>query len=465
MNPDLVTLEGRINTFKKFKKIIGAPLCTAEYFAKAGFYNISSETYPDLVKCHACPVELGNWEKEDDPWEEHVKRGKECPYIELKTANNTIMELKKDISVLTNQLESARKEIADFKESYEKEKNSMYTLLRAEFVETTKVFSEEREVLLQVVREGEEEIKNLKTIIALLKDSLIKSDDDEKENTDNFPNDPSSVQQDLISLGDSDVPPSTAPLSGTTPSPSFKYGLPKAGSADPPTNDKQKKESSGTKEVSSKKDTRKNKCSCSERANKQQKVKKHEPENDCRATPHVLDKQQPNHPKDKMKATYLIGDSLIRNVFPKKSPTEVIPIAGITIGKLTKEIEQWSGDFSHVKLLGLHIGTNDLKSCESVSHFIGDYMNLVETCKTTFRNAKIIVVNIIKRKDVPSKLVNKINSELWWVCNRLNLVYVDINSKIAFFDLLDGLHLKNSGKLILNKELKNLFTLAKFFLT
>lgn len=56
--------------------------------AMIGFYSIGPN---DLVKCHFCNVEIGMWQPEDNPVEEHLKWSPNCPLLHGKeTANEPI---------------------------------------------------------------------------------------------------------------------------------------------------------------------------------------------------------------------------------------------------------------------------------------------------------------------------------------------------------------------------------------
>ena len=47
--------------------------------ADAGFYLVENGEEDD-TRCYYCRKEMGGWEPEDDPWEEH-KRSADCPLI------------------------------------------------------------------------------------------------------------------------------------------------------------------------------------------------------------------------------------------------------------------------------------------------------------------------------------------------------------------------------------------------
>ena len=83
----------RLETFNEhWKDLKGFKFCSPKNFAEAGFYNSSSVKFPDNVKCFACFKELSDWEKNDDPWQEHVKRGSKCPFVIFKKKTNPTVE-------------------------------------------------------------------------------------------------------------------------------------------------------------------------------------------------------------------------------------------------------------------------------------------------------------------------------------------------------------------------------------
>ncbi|KAL0273001.1 UNVERIFIED_CONTAM: hypothetical protein PYX00_005781 [Menopon gallinae] len=89
---NLLMLESyRLQTFEgKWKTLKGFPYCTPAHFAAAGFFYAGSKSMPDNVKCFCCRRELNEWETDDDPWEEHKKRGQNCLFVQLKLKKNDI---------------------------------------------------------------------------------------------------------------------------------------------------------------------------------------------------------------------------------------------------------------------------------------------------------------------------------------------------------------------------------------
>lgn len=45
---------------------------------RAGFYYTGTS---DIVQCFYCGLKLRNWDPSDDPWVEHARHGKNCPFV------------------------------------------------------------------------------------------------------------------------------------------------------------------------------------------------------------------------------------------------------------------------------------------------------------------------------------------------------------------------------------------------
>ena len=53
-------------------------IATPDSLAEAGFYFTPGLGTPDAVRCFTCKKELSDWEAEDDPFSEHMRRGSSC---------------------------------------------------------------------------------------------------------------------------------------------------------------------------------------------------------------------------------------------------------------------------------------------------------------------------------------------------------------------------------------------------
>ncbi|KAK5642594.1 hypothetical protein RI129_008761 [Pyrocoelia pectoralis] len=59
--------------------------CNAKKLAEAGFYYVGTADEPDGVQCFLCGKALDGWDRDDDPWQEHITHSKECEFAKLAT--------------------------------------------------------------------------------------------------------------------------------------------------------------------------------------------------------------------------------------------------------------------------------------------------------------------------------------------------------------------------------------------
>ncbi|KAL8570566.1 hypothetical protein ACOMHN_008923 [Nucella lapillus] len=75
--PDMATVDAREATFRSWSSASAqTPLALAE----AGLYYAG---FGDCARCFQCGGGLRNWNPADDPWVEHARRFKTCPYVRL----------------------------------------------------------------------------------------------------------------------------------------------------------------------------------------------------------------------------------------------------------------------------------------------------------------------------------------------------------------------------------------------
>ncbi|KAG7255129.1 hypothetical protein CRUP_033456 [Coryphaenoides rupestris] len=58
-------------------------MCTPEKMSSAGFVHCPSENKQDVACCFYCLIELENWEPDDDPRMEHIKRSPNCRFLTM----------------------------------------------------------------------------------------------------------------------------------------------------------------------------------------------------------------------------------------------------------------------------------------------------------------------------------------------------------------------------------------------
>ncbi|KAK5649081.1 hypothetical protein RI129_003973 [Pyrocoelia pectoralis] len=53
--------------------------------AEAGFYYVGTANEQDEVQCFICCTVFQKWNKNDDPWQEHIALSEECEFAKLAT--------------------------------------------------------------------------------------------------------------------------------------------------------------------------------------------------------------------------------------------------------------------------------------------------------------------------------------------------------------------------------------------
>lgn len=64
--------------------------CTITKMAEAGFYWSGNERENDTATCFACGKVLDGWEKDDDPWSEHIKHAPQCIFVKFRKAEDKL---------------------------------------------------------------------------------------------------------------------------------------------------------------------------------------------------------------------------------------------------------------------------------------------------------------------------------------------------------------------------------------
>ncbi|KAB0792790.1 hypothetical protein PPYR_14749 [Photinus pyralis] len=75
--------KNRLASFKSWK-FNDRSKCSAKKLAEAGFYYAGTPDEPDGVQCFLCNKALDGWEKEDNPWDEHISHSKNCEFAKLR---------------------------------------------------------------------------------------------------------------------------------------------------------------------------------------------------------------------------------------------------------------------------------------------------------------------------------------------------------------------------------------------
>ncbi|KAF5303921.1 hypothetical protein FQA39_LY01706 [Lamprigera yunnana] len=64
--------------------------CNPKKLAEAGFYYNGTAEEPDAVQCFYCDKALDGWDKDDDPWMEHINHSKTCNFAVAKQPENNL---------------------------------------------------------------------------------------------------------------------------------------------------------------------------------------------------------------------------------------------------------------------------------------------------------------------------------------------------------------------------------------
>ena len=148
----------------------------------------------------------------------------------------------------------------------------------------------------------------------------------------------------------------------------------------------------------------------------------------------------------------IMGDSLLRHAgeMPRHKGYVVDCFPGVRtegleriIGRMKTE-EKTNGGNDEVVVI--HVGTNDVKRARTSDHVVGWVWDMCTAARTAFSSAKIIISGILRRRDVPDRIINYINEGFDWVCKMKGMYFVDPNCWLKTIDRgRDGLHLNRSG--------------------
>lgn len=62
----------------------GKSPCNVRKMAEAGFFWTGNKRENDTATCFACGKVLDGWERDDDPWEEHIKHAPQCIFVKFR---------------------------------------------------------------------------------------------------------------------------------------------------------------------------------------------------------------------------------------------------------------------------------------------------------------------------------------------------------------------------------------------
>jgi hypothetical protein len=118
----------------------------------------------------------------------------------------------------------------------------------------------------------------------------------------------------------------------------------------------------------------------------------------------------------------VVGDSIVRNVGAEHVDMKVECFPGIRTEQLHRVIEK--RDLVSSDTVIIHVGTNDLKT-RNLDFVMGDVYELVSTAKKKLPNCRIVLSEVLRRRDVSWRRIASLNYRFDWVANALGLTFVD----------------------------------------
>lgn len=155
----------------------------------------------------------------------------------------------------------------------------------------------------------------------------------------------------------------------------------------------------------------------------------------------------------------VLGSSLTRGLLQEREPcAEVITFPGITTVQLARIIGNTdrTDNSRDPRTIVIHVGGNNLSQGQDPDEALGDHWYLIEQTKTLFPNSNIVMSGVLYRRGLPKRHVDNFNSNLRWVCEVMNVAFVEVSSALRR-DMYrhDGVHLNQMGVATFSKLLRN----------
>lgn len=127
---------------------------TPQQLAEAGFFYAG---FSDNVKCFYCNGGLRNWEKGDDPWHEHARWFKTCPFVLMVKGQDYInavsVEMREDEPILVQSNRNAEgSTIAERVVGYEVEEREVRARMDPPHVKVVEGMGVKRDVIMSAIR-------------------------------------------------------------------------------------------------------------------------------------------------------------------------------------------------------------------------------------------------------------------------------------------------------------------------
>ncbi|CAJ0945131.1 unnamed protein product, partial [Mesorhabditis belari] len=105
---EMLSVNGRLPTFKKFLYDRSGEKCTSAKLATAGFCKHGKKDEPDAI-CLFCGKVM-SFDPDDDPWEEHQSHCPQCPFVQIGKLDETTWTVDDTIHLLSALVTRSKKE-------------------------------------------------------------------------------------------------------------------------------------------------------------------------------------------------------------------------------------------------------------------------------------------------------------------------------------------------------------------
>ena len=168
-----------------------------------------------------------------------------------------------------------------------------------------------------------------------------------------------------------------------------------------------------------------------------------------------------NHAINKNISNYIIGDSILKQLHPRKldssGSTKVRTLSGRSLEEIRAALS--THDLSSIKNLIIHAGTNNIPK-QNGPEIVQLFDEMICEIKSSYPNLKIYLSTIIQREDLKipgsKEKITFINEKLKSMAQKLNIEIIDNAPNLNDPELrYDGLHLNGTGVIELARNFKN----------
>ena len=160
-------------------------------------------------------------------------------------------------------------------------------------------------------------------------------------------------------------------------------------------------------------------------------------------------------------SNYVIGDSILKGILPRKLDYSRSTKARTLRGKQLKDVRNVlaTQDLSSLRNLVIDIGTNDIPK-QAGNELVDQFERTINEITSRYPNLSIFTSTILPRKDLKAtgsaQKISYVNDDLKRLSSQLNFKVIDNTSNLEDPELrYDGLHLTERGTAILSRNFKD----------